>query len=537
MARHFARLKLALLASAFKRGPGQAIGLVASVALGLPLAAAAAAGLVLAAPTAAGPPLLVLVFAALAVGWTVAPLLLFGVDETLDPTRLQLLPLGAGQLLAGLTVAALIGVGPVTTLVVLAAGTAYAGGPAGLAVAAAAVIGHLLVCVWAARALATAASALLRSRRGRDLAAVATAVATLGFVGLAQVPNVALNVLDVDADDVPALAGPLGDVADVVALTPPGWAAGAIVAAGEGRWPAAAVSLLGVAALAAGLAWAWQAALRRSLTADDRAGTGARRSADAPLVPAWLAPFGAGRLAATTAKELRYLARLPRLRASLAALVVLAVGLVAAVALVDVAATPAVVYVPAGLALMRALETVNLFGNDRGAAWLLVAAGGPHRADVAGKSLAHLLTSTVVLAPCLVALAALTGGWSHLAPAVVALLVLQLAAHGVGVVASVLAPAPLPQGATNVWGSASGTGCATLLTQLAAMAVQAILVAPAAGALLVAAVFAPGWLPAALAGGVGYAAALWMAGVVLAAARLEAGGPPFVAALSADADG
>ena len=235
MARHFLRLKAALLASAFKRGWQHALGLIAGVLFGLPLALGLALGLALAARLDAGPALYVLASALLAIGWAVMPVLFFGLDETLDPARLWLLPLSRRQLLGGLTVSASLGIMPVVTLLLLAAGFAHARAPAGVLIVAAAVIVQFLICLWAGRALATALSATLRSRKGRDIAAAAAVLVGLAFAGIGQVPNLVFNVLG-DGPDVGARIGAALDrAAGVVALTPPGWAGGAVAAVAEGQ--------------------------------------------------------------------------------------------------------------------------------------------------------------------------------------------------------------------------------------------------------------------------------------------------------------
>lgn len=531
MARHFLRLKVALVGSAFRRGWQHAVGLAAGLLFGLPFALLVAAGLALAARTEAGPALLVLAFAGLAVAWTLAPVLFFGLDETLDPARLQLLPLSRRQLLVGLTVAAAVGIPAVASLAVLLAGLAYPRGVAGLAVAAVAVAAQFLACLWAGRALATSLSATLRSRKGRDLAAGAAMLTGLAVAGAGQVPNLLAGTLAGDGAAA-RLTAALDGVAGVVALTPPGWAAGAIVAARDGRMLAALALLAGSVALAAALGWAWQAALARALTQPGTAASG--KSRDQGLFHASLKWLPRGHLGAAVARELRYLLRVPQLRIGLALLVAFGVALVVAAAVVGSLSRPEVVYAPALLVVVQGFQAVNLFGHDRGAVWLLVASSPSYRTDLAGKAIAHGMATLAVAVPASVALAGLTGAWGHVVPAVLLSAALQLSALGVGTVASVLAPHPLPEGASNMWGSSAGMGCATMLLQAAAFALQGVLLAPAAGAVAAAYFLAPSWLPLAGALAAAYGAAIWGAGTVLAAARLHTHAPEFVAALSAD---
>ncbi len=97
MARLFVRLKLSLLRNGLRRGWQQVIATVFGALYALPIAVLAAVGF-----TALGrrddlaelaPTVLLLALTVLTLGWLLVPLLAFGLDETLDPLRLRLLPL------------------------------------------------------------------------------------------------------------------------------------------------------------------------------------------------------------------------------------------------------------------------------------------------------------------------------------------------------------------------------------------------------------------------------------------------------------
>jgi hypothetical protein len=191
-------------------------------------------------------------------------------------------------------------------------------------------------------------------------------------------------------------------------------------------------------------------------------------------------------------------------------------------------------YAGALLAALKGFQAINLFGHDRGAVWLLVASGSTYRADLAGKGVAHVVATLAVVAPVSLLLAGLVGGWGHVLPAIALAAALLASEHGVGALASVLAPHPMPEGATNLWGSSAGMGCSTMLLQFLAFMVQTLLIAPAAGAVAAAYFLAPGFLPLAALFAAAYGAAIWAGGVVLAAARLDTRAPEFVTALSAD---
>ena len=113
-------------------------------------------------------------------GWLLLPLVFFGVDETLDPARFALLPLPRRTLVTGLLRRRLrqrprdVGAAGASCGLVVTAGAL--GGWSAAAVAVVGVVGGLLLCVAAARAVTSAFATALRSRRVRDLAAVLLAV-------------------------------------------------------------------------------------------------------------------------------------------------------------------------------------------------------------------------------------------------------------------------------------------------------------------------------------------------------------------------
>ncbi|MGH9196939.1 MAG: transporter, partial [Acidimicrobiia bacterium] len=72
-----------------------------------------------AAVRAFGPPALLLAWVVIAAAWLVGPLVAAALDETLEPRRLELLPLPPLRLVTGLLAAAAIGPGALATAVVV----------------------------------------------------------------------------------------------------------------------------------------------------------------------------------------------------------------------------------------------------------------------------------------------------------------------------------------------------------------------------------------------------------------------------------
>ncbi len=208
-------------------------------------------------------PVMVTVLTLQLIGWVLTPLVAFGVDETVDPQRFALLPLRPQTLQRGLLVTSLIGYLPVANMVVLLGVAVALSVPWSLLpVALVCMVVQMLLCVVLSRAASTSMSALMSSRRGRDLGmavGVGIFVLYLAFVAFVNGPS------DPSAQGGAIRSGVFG-VAEILQWTPPGALAVIPSLVAAGNWArAAAAALIALAGL--GLAWWWWAvALRRSLT-------------------------------------------------------------------------------------------------------------------------------------------------------------------------------------------------------------------------------------------------------------------------------
>src|SRR2546425_4490201 len=120
MARHFIRLKLRLIRNGLRGSPLRIIGFIAGIIVGLQFAVTGFLVLIPSARNAdARLAVPVVLFTVLFVGWIVVPILAYGLDETLDPDRLALLPLSHRQLMTGLFLASAVGIAPLCTLLAL----------------------------------------------------------------------------------------------------------------------------------------------------------------------------------------------------------------------------------------------------------------------------------------------------------------------------------------------------------------------------------------------------------------------------------
>jgi ABC-2 type transport system permease protein len=519
----FVRLKLALLRGGLRRSTQQLVSGVLALVFLVPLAAAAAIALAVAGRTTAlGPLLATVTIAGLGLVWLVGPPLLFGIDETLDPARLALLPLRRRDLVVGMLAASAIGVGPLCTVVVLVGVAAAVAPPGpGALLVVAAVVAQFAVCLLQGRAVTTALATRLRSRRGRDLIGV---VGGLVFLTLSQGPNLLTNVLDVEGTTLLEVAERVEAVAGFV---PFAWAARAAVGAAAGETVAALGWLVATVAFAAALARWWTRALTRLVTESDQPRL-RDAGANAPLFPSALRWLPRGRLGAAAARELRYYARENRYRVQTILAVVVGAGVVASAGL-TLAGDPRVVLAATTAPTLFAVGGLNVFGAEGGATWLLVAVGGDHRADLTGKNLAGALLALALTLTAAVALAVVSGGWEYVPTAVALAAALVAVAYGVGNVTSVLAPFPQPE---NMFASSTGAGFRQTVSVFVGMLGIGLVALPILIATLVTALTTPRLLPAVAVGALGYGALVWWVGTRIAAARLRDRGPELLAALT-----
>jgi len=511
------RLKLRLLANGLRGSTMRAVAFTLGCLYAVGLATAAAAGFLDAQHDVTNLGIAV-ELAALGVllGWAALPLVGFGSDETLDPTRLALLPLRRADLMAGLLGASLIGPGGLATAIGLAGASValLPPSPGAVLVPLAAAV-QLALFAAVGRAVVTALSAALRTRRARDLRIVLVAV--VGFAPEA----LRLATGNAPLTDLARLA----HWAHALSWFPPLWPARAMVAARSSHWLASVAELLGGVATLVLVLWWWSRSLERVMTTAEMppdATVRAPRGSE-PLFDPALGFLPRTRTGAVAARELRYAWRDPRRRVQVVSGVVLPFVLLAG-ALGHGSLHHHLVYTALIVAFMAGSNrAINQIGLDGPAYWVHEAAGQDLRADLTGKNLAVAVVTLPLTLGTAVVLAALTGGWAELAvtAAVGAALVALLL--GVGDVASVLLPLPMPESAANAWGTQSGQGCATGLLSLAALLVEALLAAP----MVVPALLVGGaWGRAAVvAGALAYGALAHVLGLALAV-RLGSGRGP-----------
>ncbi|MFI8963818.1 transporter [Streptomyces sp. NPDC053493] len=468
----FVRLKLSLLKNGLKQSGGRTAAYIASVVLAAVFAALLLLGAVLLRGDADAATVTVLLAAVVALSWTVMPLFVPSGDETLDPSRLVMLPLRPRPLVRALLVASLVGVGPVFTLcLTVGAALSVAQGAAGVAFAVLAVPLVVLTCVALSRSVAAANVRLLTSRKGRDLAVLSGLVIAVGM----QLVNFGAQRLTRSGAGLSSLE----PAADVIGWLPPASAVSAIDAAGAGDYAVAAAKLLITAAALVGLVFWWQRSLVRLMVEPDgstigaAADSAAKDKASSGLLGRLLP---GGRTGTVMERSLRYIWRDPKTKA--AWVTSLAIG--AIVPLFNALQGTGTVYFACFASGMLGIQMYNQFGQDTSAFWM-VAQTISTTADAYAELRARVFALLTVTAPYTVlvtaATAAVLGAWSRLPEALGVAFALLGAMMATGALASANFPYSIPQDSAykNV---APGQGGLAWISIFGGMLASALLCAP-----------------------------------------------------------
>ncbi len=446
--------------------------------------------------------------------WISLPVIIFPLDENLDPQQLGVLPISTREIITGLGAASLVAPAIVVPLLVLSAnGIALSSGWWMVLPASAVFIGLLAV---GAQLFSATISSILRTRRGRDVATfLILGMAAGGFFAYRSIDQ----LLRIDS---------LEEVVTRYALDggwsllPPVAAQRAITDASSGEPISAAIYLAIATAGLLLMAWVWERLMAWMLTTPQE---GSRPAARARRSGFSTGPWGP--ISTLARKELRFYVRDPRQRLVWTGTVIF-VGLAVAgtimgtTGLFDISEREWAPLAAPILVLFVGLPiALNLFGWERNAASFLFVLPAKPRQLLLGKNLAVAIALVVETALLAVGLSLFTGfwGWAWLVPALtIAAVGCQLA---VGNVVSVLAPLRLPREGTDVFAQSTEQGCLAIVSQLISfMTIGFLLVIPASIVVLTVA-FGQAIEPwqAAIActlwGTVIYAISLWIASAIL----------------------
>ena len=410
--------------------------------------------------------------------WTTLPVLLFPLDETLDPARFSLAPISRTQLMAGLTAAGLVTPTVVVPVLLLATNVGLFSGP--LTALTALVAGGLLLLhlIVGGQTFTALVSLVLRSRRGRDLAVVI--VSSLGLLGFALQQTIASAVGEY------GLAGAV----QVYRLSswwwglPPVAAQQAAVAAAAGSWGLAMLALTVSAGWLLLIISLWNRLLHRLVTTPESSPLRAVKRIRPTIAdrPGWSTPIVVAR------KDLLFYLRDPRLRmvwtgAVIFLGVIVATLLIGTTELSDIQSAKWLPLLGPMVVIFIGLPVaLNQFGWERNASSFLFALPAGPRQLLIGKNLAAGTALFVETLSLSVILAWVSGGWETLTmvpPLALTAIGCQLA---VGNIVSVLAPLRLPDMGTDLFAQATEQGCLAITAQMLSFFVIGLLMTPPASA-------------------------------------------------------
>lgn len=453
---------------------------------------------------------------ALFVGWISLPVVIFPLDETLDPARLAVFPIPRRTLLSGLVVASFISPSVLVPATAVVVNVSVFSGWAQLA---AVVAGMVLVAQMAvgAHLFTGAISAILRSRRGRDLAVLV--VIGIGLFTFGAYQTISGRISET------GLAGALAvnPISRFAALIPPVAAQAIATEAAGGDLVGSLMMLIVALGWLALMFFAWSKLLGWMLVTPDHSPRPDKLRHRRGFAQSGL--WGSRLVIAR--KELRFFVRDPRQRLVWTGTVIF-VGLAVAVLVVGTESMESFrrsnwlpLLAPAMVLFVGLPIALNQFGWERNAASYIFAMPVKPRHLLLGKNLAiglGLVLETLFLS---VLLAVISGAWD----ALVMVPALSLAAIGgqlaVGNLVSVITPLRLPREGTDVFAQATEQGFLALIAQLVSFLVIGLLLVPPSVAVVLTVGFGQVVSPVAATafcaayGLILYLLSLWVAGVLL----------------------
>ena len=405
--------------------------------------------------------------------WITLPVIIFPLDENLDPQQLAVLPISSNQMINGLTAASLVAPATIVPVVLLGANAATLSSGWWMVIPASIVyVGLLMV---GAQLFSASVSAILRTRRGRD-------IATFLVLGLAAGAFFVYRAVARTVDSLGMEQAVLSHtVMDWAVLVPPVAAMRAITDAAGGDAASAMFFLAVSAGWLLGLAYAWRRLLEWMLsTPAEGSRPAARARRNGMASGAW------GVIPTLARKELRFYVRDPRQRLVWTGTVIfvgLAVAgtIMGATGFFDLRERQWAPLVAPILVLFVGLPiALNLFGWERNAAsYLFVLPPKPHQLLI-GKNVAVAIGLTIETFILALGLAWFTGQWAWIwmvIPLMLAAIGCQLA---VGNFVSVITPLRLPREGTDIFAQSTEQGCLAIVSQTVSFfAIGLLLVPPA----------------------------------------------------------
>ena len=499
--------------------------------------------------------------ALLVAGWAVVPLLVTGIDSTLDPRAMAAWAAPSRGLALGLLAAGALGIpGCITAAVCLIPVLTWllAGQLPAALLALLCAPAALAACVLLSRIIVTAAG-ISSSRRGRETTAI---IAFVAFLVFTQLPNLIPRIL---RDDPTAFFQQLRTLVEVVGLSPFGWAFAAPGLMATGSVLSALVLAIGAWILPVILLPLWQRVVNKAMTSPGTSHTRMRAYAadgagsdgqhhDLPDVLPWARRLGTALpapAAAVAARSLRYWRTDPRYLVQFLSVLLLPVVLVLGPALNSsrfsgsvngqpVGISFALGHAPAALLFMAPALAVFMgwaihddLGLDSTALWSHISAGISGAHDRLGRVVGAAAWQVPALLVIDLLMVVWTGRWEALPAVTGACLALYGCALAWSCLASVLLPyETLAPGDSPMRSRTSGTAFLAALIQMAAILLLLAVCSPVLGVAVYGVVQgAPVWGWTALVAGIVWCGLLLWGGVVFGGRKLDQRGPQVLATI------
>jgi ABC-2 type transport system permease protein len=332
-------------------------------------------------------------FTMIFLAWVFGPLLLGGIDDTLDPRRLSLLPLRTREMIRGIAIGAFIGFLPLGTIIALTGVViGFATSPVATVTVIIAVVCQLALAFSIGRLLSAVLAWASRSRKGRDIGVLIASVSA----AVLWLATQSLNTLqDAQVDRVNSW----------LQWTPPGMLARAIIDGQNKNYVPLVLRIGFVLVLIVVSLVSWSKLLSAYLVVPPHIRQHDRQAhvmgSLERVTSTWVRRIGGPISATVFSKELRYLSRSPGRRSAMVISMVMGAPFVVLQVLRTGGFRPgSIVYAP--IALIFGLGAVNnLVGNDGPSLWLEVTSGARLRDLMIGRGAAAI--------PYLIIPATLTG--------------------------------------------------------------------------------------------------------------------------------
>ena len=485
----------------------------------------------------------VIVGSVLVAGWTLLPLVFFGSDQTLDPTRFTLFPLTGRQLAPGLVLAGVIGLPGLFTLIIsIGAALPWLGTPVVMIVGVVGGILGFLMTQVGCRLASTALSGALSSRKAKDMSGLIGLILVLLLSMSGYVVSMALGLFSTDPGRVTRMLSASTTVGQVLSWTPLGAPWAMVGDAGQGQWLMMAMHLVVTCGYLGLGMWGYSVVLGKALIAPARADSAVVTKNDIIARVVSLS-WASGKLvpvAAIAARCLRYWRRDPRYLGQIPAMLLMPIlftimGMTMGSLPSDDGQTMPTFMTTGmigfGLGFMALMGGYALscdISYDSTAWWIHLASGVRGWQDRLGRIAGQIVWAVPLIVVVGVAVPIIVGSPRRIPATLISMAVLYLVALGISSLFSALIIYPVALPGESPLKMKTGMMGSQMLSQFGCLLISGLLSLP----VCIWAVYASGWQMwlVFIVGLVWGVAILW-AGIVLGGKLIDSRGPAILLTL------